>query len=108
MPESTREKYHVAVARVVKRIPKGRVASYKQVAVIAGYPRTARFVGRALQLAHGLPWWRVLGADGELRIMNPEWKREQFDRLRAEGVVFGADGKVDMARFAWRPRAPRS
>ncbi|MEA3199619.1 MAG: methylated-DNA-protein-cysteine methyltransferase related protein [Thermoplasmata archaeon] len=105
VPPKTGEKYHEAVARVVKRIPKGRVASYKMVATIAGYPRTARFVGRALQLAHGIPWWRVLGQDGAIRIVNPDWRREQYDRLRAEGVKVDAEGRVDMARYAWRPRS---
>jgi len=99
------EKYHHAIARVVKRIPKGRVASYKMVATIAGYPRTARFVGRALQISRGLPWWRVITQDGRIAIMNPEWRREQMDRLAAEGVKLGKDGRVDMERYAWRPRA---
>jgi methylated-DNA-protein-cysteine methyltransferase-like protein len=84
------------------------VASYHLVAITAGYPRTARFVGRALQVSRGLPWWRVLGADGSLRIMNPELRREQFDRLMAEGVPLDAKGRVDLERYGWRPRVTKA
>lgn len=99
-------KYHEAVFAVVRRIPKGRVASYKMVAEQAGFPRTARFVGRALRLGRGLPWWRVLAHDGRIVIMDPDFRREQVMRLEAEGVPVSAQGKVDMERHAWRPRRP--
>ena len=101
------EKYHHAIARVVKRIPKGRVASYKMVATMAGYPRTARFVSRALQVSHGLPWWRVIAQDGRIVIVNPQWRREQVDRLEGEGVPVSDEGRVDMETYAWRPRAAK-
>jgi methylated-DNA-protein-cysteine methyltransferase-like protein len=71
------------VARVVKSIPKGHVSSYSQVAARAGQPRRARAVVRALKKLSGVPWWRVIRADGTIA---PEMVGEQDRRLRAEGV----------------------
>lgn len=98
--------FHDAIFAVVRRIPKGRVASYGMVAALAGYPRAARYVGHALRVGHKLPWWRVLGADGSIRIVNPEWRVEQVERLKKEGVAVDGEGFVDMERHAWRPRSP--
>ena len=100
-------KFHEAVYAVVRRIPRGRVASYGMVAAMAGHPRAARYVGHALRLGRGLPWWRVLGADGSIRIVNPEWRVEQVERLRREGVEVDGEGFVDFERHVWRPRVPR-
>lgn len=97
-------KYHEAVFAVVRRIPKGRVASYRMVATLAGFPRTARFVGRALRLGRGLPWWRVIAHDGRIVIMDPELRMEQLLRLQSEGVAVSPDGMVDLGTYAWRPR----
>ena len=103
--DAPKPKYHEAILAVVKRIPKGRVASYKMVAEQAGFPRTARYVGRVLRLGRGLPWWRVIAHDGRIVIMDPEYRVEQFLRLKAEGVEVSQDGRVDMEKWAWRPRA---
>ncbi|MBX6420737.1 MAG: MGMT family protein [Nevskia sp.] len=95
-----------AILRVVAAIPRGRVASYGQVARLAGLPRRARLVGAVLRAAPatpGLPWHRVLNAAG--RIALPDGSpaaREQRRRLRAEGVAF-VRGRVDLERYAWRP-----
>ena len=99
-------KFHERVFAVVRRIPRGRVASYKMVGELAGYPRAARFVGRVMRLGRGLPWWRVLAQDGRIVIMDPDYRREQTLRLEAEGVPVSQDGRVDFAKHAWRPRAP--
>ena len=69
------------VARVVASIPEGSTASYGEVAVEAGAPGAARAVGRVLAASEGLPWWRVVRADGTL----PKGA-DQERRLRAEGV----------------------
>ena len=90
---------------VVRRVPRGRVASYGQVAALAGSPMASRMVSGALRRGDdGLPWWRILGADGSLRIMHPVLRREQWERLVAEGVEVDGEGVVDLARFGWRPR----
>lgn len=91
---------------VVRQIPAGRVASYGQVARMMGAPRCARQVGYAMHgspgLAGGVPCHRVVFADGRLA---PGFAfggpGEQRRLLEAEGVGFGADGRVDMGRFSW-------
>ena len=98
------ERFYDRVFAVVRRIPRGRVASYGLVAKLAGSPRAARQVGMVMRLAHGIPWWRVLGADGDVRIMRPDYRREQVERLGAEGVPVDEEGRVDMKRYEWRPR----
>jgi methylated-DNA-protein-cysteine methyltransferase-like protein len=87
-------------------IPAGKVASYGQLAEIAGIPRGARQTAYALRHAPDelqLPWYRVITASGKIAFENgsPSF-REQRDRLRAEGVVVNA-GKIDMERFRWQP-----
>jgi methylated-DNA-protein-cysteine methyltransferase related protein len=98
------------VYRVVRRIPAGRVASYGQIAALAGMPRAARQVGyalHALDAGSGVPWHRVVNAQGQISLRGPSVIVPlQRSRLEAEGVVFGSSGRIDLARFGWRPRAP--
>jgi methylated-DNA-protein-cysteine methyltransferase-like protein len=93
---------------VVRRIPRGRVASYGQVAALAGLPGRARLVGFALAaLADGsaLPWQRVVNARGEIS-PRAEPGRDHYQRhlLEEEGVRFGSEGRIDLRRFGWAPR----
>lgn len=93
---------------VVRRIPRGRVATYGQVAELAGLPGGARQVGYALHAlgpATRVPWQRVVNARGRLSpraVPGGEW--EQRRRLEAEGVRFGACGGLDLERHRWCPR----
>jgi len=90
------------ILATVDAIPRGRVATYGDVAREAGLGRRARFVGRVLRdLPAGtrLPWHRVLRAGGALAPR--EGAREQRRRLRAEGVPLDRAGRVDLARFRW-------
>ncbi len=94
---------------VIRRIPKGRVASYGQIADLAGLPGHARQVGYALYaLREGstVPWHRVVNAQGRISLgrVIPEGDVEQRIRLEIEGVAFDADGKIALGRFQWRPR----
>lgn len=95
-----------SIYRVVRRIPPGRVATYGQVARLAGFARHARQVGYALHRLpddSGVPWHRVLNARGEISIRAvPDDGRFQRLLLRGEGVRFGSDGRVSMARYQWR------
>ena len=86
------------VLHVVACIPRGRVASYGQVAALAGAPRNARQVGHLLKeglCAGGLPWWRVIGASGKSSLPVSAGGDTQRTRLEDEGVVFRASGAVD-------------
>ena len=95
---------------VVARIPPCRVATYGQVATLAGLHGHARQVGYAmahLPESSGLPWQRVINAKGEVsRRGGPGWQ-EGYQRhlLEEEGVVFDAAGRVDLERFGWDPDA---
>lgn len=73
-----------AVARAVRSIPKGKTASYAQVALMAGKPGAARAVVRALHALNEVPWWRVIRSDGTLA---EAVAVKQAARLRREGVV---------------------
>ena len=106
MPSKKASETYERIYAAVKRIPKGRVATYGQVAALAGLPGQARLVGYALSAlgeGHRVPWQRVINARGELS-QGGSWGDYQRILLETEGVVFGKDGKIDLARFQWRPR----
>lgn len=92
----------------VRRIPPGKVATYGQIAQLAGIPRGARQVGYALHKApEGLPWQRVINARGEVsprgaEQQGAEWMQRHL--LEEEGVEFDVYGRCDLQRFRWRPR----
>jgi methylated-DNA-protein-cysteine methyltransferase-like protein len=94
------------IAAMVRNIPPGRVASYGQIAELAGVPRGARQVGRVLRQlpdGHELPWHRVITASGRIAFPpdSPGF-REQVRRLRAEEVPVSR-GRVNMSRCRWQP-----
>ncbi len=95
------------VYAVVRQIPPGKVASYGQVAALLGHPRAARTVGWALAALReneepGVPWQRVINAQGRVSIRNLEHApEEQQLLLEAEGVEFDEHGKVDWKRYGW-------
>ena len=96
-----------SVASVVRRVPAGRVATYGQVAALAGRPGAARAVGRVLRaLPEGatLPWHRVVSAPGRIApaLLRGRAGLEQAGLLRAEGVDVDARGRLDLRRHAWR------
>jgi methylated-DNA-protein-cysteine methyltransferase-like protein len=85
------------VTRVIRSLRRGEVATYGEVAAEAGHPGAARAVGGVLARTDGLPWWRVVAADGRLV---PGHETEHARRLRAEGVVSAGAGPA--------PRSSRS
>ena len=86
-----------SVYAVVARIPCGKVLSYGDIAKLIGYPRRARFVGYAMRVCpEGLPWHRVVKADGSIAGGDFAPVREML--LRREGVPFLPDGRVGMQR----------
>jgi len=91
---------------LVDSIPRGRVATYGQIAREAGLPRHARHVGhalRALPPGSELPWHRVLNAAGRIAPRPGGCTPEQRRRLLAEGVDVSPEGRVDLARYRWDP-----
>ncbi|MEQ9544820.1 MAG: MGMT family protein [Marinobacter sp.] len=103
MPEPTKEQ---KIWQVVASIPPGYVASYGQVADMAGLGRQARFVGRALgklPAGHSIPWYRVIRSSGQIAFpQGSEAYETQAFHLREEGVEV-LNGRVAMRRFQWWP-----
>ncbi|HUF36506.1 MAG TPA: methylated-DNA--[protein]-cysteine S-methyltransferase [Gemmatimonadales bacterium] len=91
---------------VVRRIPRGRVATYGQVAELAGLPGHARQVGyalHALPAGTAVPWHRVINARGEVsRRSEPGAELTQRMLLEREGVRFDARGRVQLRSHGWR------
>jgi methylated-DNA-protein-cysteine methyltransferase-like protein len=90
-----------AILRAVEAIPRGKVATYGQIAALAGLPRRARLVGRVLaNLAPGskVPWHRVVNARGELSLAGAS-ATKQRRLLTAEGIEFSRSGRIDLRRF---------
>jgi methylated-DNA-protein-cysteine methyltransferase-like protein len=90
----------IAIAAVIRSIPRGKVTTYGAVAEAAGYPRSARYVAKVLNTVRGLPWQRVLGSGGRISLPG-EYGFEQRFLLEAEGVRFKGR-KVDMAACEFR------
>jgi methylated-DNA-protein-cysteine methyltransferase-like protein len=91
---------------VVRRIPRGRVATYGQVATLAGLSGAARQVGYALHALPAystVPWHRVLNARGVISLPGGTGL-EQRMRLEAEGIRFDVRGRVALTAVQWRPR----
>lgn len=92
------------IYQVVRRIPRGRVATYGQVARLAGLPGHARLVGYALHALDdpSIPWQRVINARGEVSPRSWEGPEElQRELLEDEGVEFDARGRVPFVRYRW-------
>ena len=94
------------IYRAVRRIPRGRVSTYGDVAERAGLAGHARQVGYALHALPGgsnVPWHRVVNSFGEVsRRSDSDSDELQVELLRAEGVVFDTRGRIDLRRFRWR------
>ena len=96
---------------VIRRIPHGKVATYGQVAALAGLPRRARLVGQTLRSTPedvSLPWQRVINAGGKISSRGGIGWEEGLQRhlLEEEGVEFDQHGRIDLERFGWEPDAP--
>ncbi len=93
------------VREMIARVPKGRVATYGQIAALCGRPGSARQVGRILREAGEdakVPWHRILGAGGRIALGGGREGREQRLRLAAEGVLSGESKHVDLKTYGWR------
>lgn len=106
--ETHRETPFTRMAKeVIRAIPRGRVATYGQIAALAGRERAARGVAWVLHSssnAAGLPWHRVINGRGGISLGRGRGFEEQKKRLAAEGVVVSRGGRVDLKRFQWEPK----
>ncbi len=93
---STPEDKRARVARCIRALPAGTVSSYGALAKAAGWPGAARQVVRILQQVQGLPWHRVVGSGGAIKLCGENAAEQKF-RLRMEGVTFRG-ARVDMKR----------
>ena len=102
--------HYAAIYRVVRWVPKGRVATYGQIALLSGLPHgRARQVGYALHALppdSKVPWQRVINARGEISL-GPQAGERQRLILAGEGIEFDERGRVDLRRYQWRPRHMR-
>jgi methylated-DNA-protein-cysteine methyltransferase-like protein len=100
------------IYHVVRRIPPGRVATYGQIAKLAGLPGHARQVGyalHALDTASPVPWHRVINAKGRISLRSKSGPDlEQRMRLEAEGVRFDAGGRVRLDEYGWSGSGTRA
>ena len=97
------EDFDALVLAVISEIPYGQVASYSQIAELAGYPKHARHVGKACSHSHfygDFPCHRVVNSQGRTA---PDWD-QQRSLLEAEGVEFKPNGCVDIRRYQWKLR----
>lgn len=95
------------IYEAVKSIPKGKVATYGQIALLAGNPRWARVVGYALHKNPNpgqIPCHRVVNRDGKVANTFAFGGGEiQRQLLEAEGIVFDDGGRIDLQKYGWRP-----
>jgi methylated-DNA-protein-cysteine methyltransferase-like protein len=99
-------KFKDKIIQIVRLIPKGKVASYGQVALIAGYPRGARQVGWILHVAggeNGTPWWRVINNKGRISTKclehNPNIQKQM---LEEDGIIVAKNLDIDIEKYRWR------
>lgn len=102
-PSTTRARINA----VVRRVPRGAVATYGQVARLAGLQQGARQVGyalHALPAGSQVPWHRIINAAGRISLPPDAGGIDQRLRLLAEGVTVTESGRVSLERYQWRPR----
>jgi len=93
------------IEQAIRAIPRGKVSTYGGVARAAGFPGAARLVARVLRRGFGLPWQRVLGAGGEIKLTGDS-AIEQRLRLEAEGVRFRGR-RVDLKAHEFKSLLPK-
>ena len=92
------------IIQTIKRIPKGKVATYGQIAGMAGNSRASRLVAWTLNSSKSknLPWHRVINSQGTISLKRGHGYEEQRKLLESEGIVFDENDKIDLKRFQWQ------
>ena len=96
------EPFTERVVEIIKNIPEGKVMTYGQIAAVAGSPRGARQVVRALHTLtdkYNLPWHRVINSKGEIGLKDYESNNVQKLLLESEGVKFTKENKINLNEF---------
>lgn len=95
------------VLKLVTAIPAGKVATYGQIAAMAGSPRSARHVGEVLRglkdSSSTVPWQRVINASGGISTYKIGAGDLQRKLLEHEGIEFNASGTINLSRYRWQP-----
>lgn len=91
------------VIKIIQAIPSGKVASYGQIAMVAGNPRGARQVSRILHTCtkkYNLPWHRVINSQGKISLKDKGFEL-QYGLLKKEGIEFGLSNAIDFKQFGF-------
>lgn len=95
------------IIEIIKQIPSGKVATYGQIAFMAGNPMASRQVARLLHTAsgkHNLPWQRVINSQGLISLKPGAGFEQQHELLCEEGVEFDLRGRIDLKLYQWNGR----
>lgn len=104
-PTPPREEIYALIYDAIRRVPRGSVVTYGQIAAMVGFPRHARLVGRALRSLpdrSDVPWHRVVNASGEVsrRTVGDSHELQRM-LLEGEGIVFNRRHRISLDRFRW-------
>jgi len=106
MNRNSRSLTYIRIYEVVRRIPRGCVTTYGQIARLAGMPGQARLVGYALHSLSettDLPWHRVINAGGKIsRLPDPDTTLTQRFLLESEGITFNDKAQVNLEQYGWK------
>ncbi len=98
--------FYSKAKEIIRQIPEGRVATYGQIAAMAGHPLGARQVAWILHSSSdvdNLPWHRVVNRLGRISLKQNNGYEQQKALLESEGIVFSADETIDFERYFWSP-----
>ncbi len=98
--------FHQRIKDIIKKIPRGKVATYGQIATFAGNPRAARQVVRILYSSSKkdkLPWHRVINREGRISLKPGQGYEMQKALLTKEGIKFDISDAIDLDNFLWTP-----
>lgn len=94
------------ICEIVQSVPEGKVATYGQIAAMAGNPKASRIVVRALRTYSGkyrLPWHRIVNSQGGISLPPGDGREEQVIRLLEEGVRISPEYRIDLKLYRWNP-----
>ena len=92
------------IIKAIRAVPRGKVSCYRDIALAAGLPNGARQAARVLHSMsekHGLPWHRIIRADGFIALKSGQGRELQTQMLRAEGVTVSETGWIDLRRYGY-------